>query len=194
MKGTAGDSSPASTRVLTVPNLISSARIACIPIFWILIVDPDSTLVGLLVFSGVVATDWVDGAIARRTGQVSDLGKILDPVADRLVILAGLFALVAVDAFPPWAAALIVIRDLAVLVAGGVLLTRRKLRIDVRWVGKLATFSLMAAIPWIAWGTLGYALADAVFVCGWVAYTIGIIEYYVAAGVYVRDIRAAVVR
>jgi phosphatidylglycerophosphate synthase len=61
----------------------------------------------------------------------------------------------------------------------------------VRWVGKLATFSLMTAIPWIAWGNLGLPLAEAALVCGWAAFAVGIVEYYVAAWVYLQDIRGA---
>ena len=132
--------------------------------FVALIVDPDTTRAGLVLFVIVVATDWVDGALARATGQVSDLGKILDPVADRLAIAAGLIALVIADAFPLWAALLILIRDVAVLIAGLVLLSKRRTRIDVRSIGKVATFALMASIACIAWGNLGYPLAPAALV------------------------------
>ena len=111
-------SEPAQTdRVLTIPNVISFLRIALIPVFVALIVDPDTRRAGLVVFVVVVATDWVDGALARATGQVSDLGKVLDPVADRLAIAAGLIALVVADAFPLWAALLILVRDVTVLIA-----------------------------------------------------------------------------
>jgi cardiolipin synthase len=182
---------PASSRILTLPNLISAARILLIPVFVALIVDPDTTTIGLIMFGFVVATDWVDGLIARRTGQVSELGKILDPLADRAVILAGLVALVVRGAFPLWAAALIIVRDVAIVAGAVFLLAGRRVRIDVRWVGKLATFSLMTAIPWIAWGNLGLPLAEAALVCGWAAFAVGIVEYYVAAWVYLQDIRGA---
>jgi len=188
---TAEGATPASPRILTLPNLISAARILLIPVFVALIVDPDTTTIGVIVFGFVVATDWVDGLIARRTGQVSELGKILDPLADRAVILAGLVALVVRDVFPLWAAALIVVRDVAIVAGAVFLLAGRRVRIDVRWVGKLATFSLMTAIPWIAWGNLGLPLAEAALVCGWAAFAVGIVEYYVAAWVYLQDIRGA---
>ena len=100
------------------PNVISAFRIALIPVFVALIVDEDTTTAGLVLFGIVVATDWVDGTIARRTGQVSDLGKVLDPVADRLAIAAGLIALVLRGVFPLWAAAAILVRDVIVLVVG----------------------------------------------------------------------------
>jgi cardiolipin synthase len=191
---TAEGATPTSSRILTLPNLISAARILLIPVFVALIVDPDTTTIGVIVFGFVVATDWVDGLIARRTGQVSELGKILDPLADRAVILAGLVALVVRDVFPLWAASLIVVRDVAIVAGAVFLLAGRRVRIDVRWVGKLATFSLMTAIPWIAWGNLGLPLAEAALVCGWAAFAVGIVEYYVAAWVYLQDIRGALRR
>jgi cardiolipin synthase len=185
-------SEPAQTdRVLTIPNVISFLRIALIPVFVALIVDPDTRRAGLVVFVVVVATDWVDGALARATGQVSDLGKVLDPVADRLAIAAGLIALVVADAFPLWAALLILVRDVTVLIAGLVLLSTRRARIEVRHLGKVATFSLMAAIACIAWGSLGYPLAPAALACGWAFYAVGIVEYYVATVLYVGDLRRA---
>lgn len=185
-----GDRPPASSRVLTVPNLISAIRIAMIPVFWVLIVDPDTTAWGIVLFGVVVATDWVDGTIARRTGQVSELGKVLDPVADRAAIAAGLVALVVRGAFPLWATVLILARDVAVLIAGAVLASKG-LRIDVRWIGKVATFALMIAIPAVSWGSLGLWPAAAALAVGWPVYIVGIVEYYVAAGVYAVDLRRA---
>jgi cardiolipin synthase len=180
-----------SRRVLTVPNVISAFRIAMIPVFVALILDEDTTTVGLIVFGFVVATDWVDGTIARRTGQVSDLGKVLDPVADRLAIAAGIIALAIRGVFPVWAAAAILARDVVVLVVGLVVLTRRHVTIEVRWIGKVATFSLMVAVPAISWGALDLPLAAAATAVGWVSFGVGIIEYYVAAVVYARDVRDA---
>jgi cardiolipin synthase (CMP-forming) len=182
---------PDTDRILTIPNVISFLRIALIPVFVALIVDPDTTFAGLVLFVVVVATDWVDGAIARATGQVSELGKVLDPVADRLAIAAGLIALVVLDAFPLWAALLILVRDLAILVAGIVLLVRRHARIEVRYIGKVATFSLMSSIGCIAWGSLGYVLSEAALACGWAFFAGGIVEYYVATVLYVGDLRHA---
>ena len=185
-----GDRPPASSRVFTVPNLISAFRIALIPVFWALIIDPGTTAWGIVLFGAVVATDWVDGTIARRTGQVSELGKVLDPVADRAAIAAGLIALIVRGAFPLWAGALILARDVAVLVAGAVL-AAKGLRIDVRWIGKIATFALMIAIPAVSWGTLDQWPAAAALAVGWPVYLLGIVEYYVAAGVYAIDLRRA---
>jgi cardiolipin synthase len=186
-----GTPAGSGSRVLTIPNAISALRIALIPVFVALIVDENTTTAGLIMFGLVVATDWVDGTIARRTAQVSELGKVLDPVADRLAIAAGLIALAVRGVFPVWAAVLILVRDVAVLVVGVFLLTRRHVRIEVRWIGKVATFSLMVAVPAVAWGALGLPLAAAATAVGWVSFAVGIVEYYVAAAVYARDARRA---
>jgi len=191
MNGTAGPSSAASSRVVTAPNLVTLVRIVLIPVFVVLIVHRETSATGIVVFSAVVATDWVDGWLARRTGQVSELGKVLDPLADRMAIAAGLVAFVMRGAFPLWAAVLIVARDVVLVVVGGVVMARHRVRIDVRWVGKLATFSLMVAIPWIAWGRLSMPLGEATLVVGWTAFVLGIVESYVAAAVYARDLRRA---
>ena len=188
MKASGSDRAP-SSRVVTLPNLISAIRILLIPLFVALIVDPDTTTAGLILFGVVVATDWVDGLIARRTGQVSELGKVLDPVADRLAIAAGLIALAIRGAFPWWAAALILVRDVAVFAVGVAVVWRGDVRVEVRWIGKIATFSLMTAIPFVSWGALGLPLAEAGTVIGWAAFAVGIVEYYVAAFAYLRDIR-----
>ena len=180
--------------VATIPNAISLARIALTPVFVALIIDPDTTTAGLCVFAVVVATDWVDGTIARRTGQVSELGKILDPVADRLALAAGIIALAIRGLLPVWAASLILARDAVVLAAGLVVLARRHIRIDVRWIGKVATFSLMVAVPAISWGALDLPLSAAASAIGWVTFAVGIVEYYVAAVVYAGDVRAALAR
>jgi cardiolipin synthase len=190
MKGTGGRE-PASSAILTVPNLLSFVRILLIPVFVYLIVHEGTELAGMVLFGAVAATDWVDGYIARRTNQVSELGKVLDPVADRLAIAAGLVAMMVRGAIPLWAGLAILVRDAAILVAGAVVLARRKVRVDVRFIGKAATFNLMAAITLIAWGNLDLPLADATLAVGWVLYTVGIAEYYLAAAWYAGDLRRA---
>ena len=177
--------------VFTLPNLISAIRIALIPAFVYLLLHPGLEAAGLILFGLVVSTDWVDGYIARRTDSVSDLGKLLDPIADRLAVGAGLIALVVADAFPLWAALLIIVRDVVVFIAGLVLLTRSKVRIDVRYLGKVATFGLMTSVPLIAWGAFGLPLGEAALALGWITFTVAIVEYYIATFRYAQDVRHA---
>src|SRR5439155_12058219 len=108
----------------------------------------------------------------------------------RLAIAAALIALVARGAFPLWAALLILVRDAAILLAGLALL-RRGARIDVRFIGKVATFCLMFAVPAIAWANFHLGLDATLLAVGWIAYVVGIVEYYVATALYVQDFLAA---
>lgn len=186
-----GEPPKATSRILTVPNLFSAARILSIPFVVRAILEPDTSFAGLIALGVVLSTDWVDGTIARATGQISEVGKVLDPVADRLAIAAGLIALVAVGAFPTWAAALILGRDAFLLVAGAVILARHRLRIDVRRVGKIATVSLMLAIGGLSWAGLDGPLADGFAVIGWTCLAVGLVEYYAAAFLYFTDLRRA---
>src|SRR5688500_12794409 len=145
----------ASRRVLTIPNLLSAIRILLIPAFVTLILDGDTRLAGFLLLGAVVSTDWVDGYIARRTGQVTEVGKLLDPLADRLAMAAALITFVATDLLPLWAALVILVRDAVVLGAGVWLALTGGPRIEVRTIGKYATFTLMWGLPMIAWGNAG---------------------------------------
>ena len=179
-------------RIVTVPNLLSFLRILLIPVFVLLILNHGTEGAGLVLLGAVVATDWVDGYIARHTGQVSNLGKLLDPVADRLAITAALIVLVVRDAFPLWAALLVIVRDALILIAGLVLLAKYKVRLDVRWIGKAATFGLMVAIPLVAWGHFELFLHRAAYDVGWLAFWPAIVLYYLAALVYAVDIAKAI--
>lgn len=188
--GPAPEGGASLDRVATVPNLISLLRILLIPVFVVLLTRPDTQLAGLLLLGFTVATDWVDGYVARRTGQVSNLGKLLDPVADRLALAAALLTLAAVGALPWWAAGLVLVRD-ATILAGGLFALRRGVRIDVRLIGKLATFALMVGIPLIAWANFGLGFHEVIRPIGWACYWVGIVAYYAALGVYARDVRRA---
>ncbi len=179
-------------RIATVPNLLSLLRILLIPVFVTLLLHEGTEAEGLLLLGAVVSTDWVDGYIARRTNQVSRLGKVLDPVADRLALIAALLTLVGRDAFPLWAALLVIVRDVAILAVGGILLFRLSVRIDVRWIGKTATLCLMFGIPLVAWGNFQLTLHRAALPAGWAFYGVGIALYYAATFVYAIDISRAV--
>ncbi len=178
-----------TSRVATVPNAISLVRILCTPVFVWLLIHRGHEIWGLALMAGVLATDWVDGYVARRMGQVSEVGKILDPVADRLALGAGLVALVVRGIFPLWAALLILIRDGLVLGVTGWGLALGRPRIDVRFLGKAATFTLMVAVPLVAWGNLDLAAAGAARATGWAGFGVGCVEYYAVLFGYAADLR-----
>jgi cardiolipin synthase len=137
----------ASDRIWTVPNLLSALRLAGVPLFlyWVLGPHHDGWAILLLMAAG--ASDYFDGKIARRYGQFSRLGQLLDPAADRLYILATLLALVARDGLPLWWALALIGRD--VLLAGTLPVLRRHGYgpLPVHFLGKAATFNLLYAFP-----------------------------------------------
>ena len=175
--------------ILTVPNLISFARILLVPLFvWLVVAREDFTAAALLL--GLIgATDWVDGYLARRLRQVSELGKALDPIADRLAVAAAVIVGWATGALPWVVAALLVVRESIVAIGALVLALRTGRRVAVRQMGKVATFGLYFAIPsfYLAEGT-GAAFWEA---SAWVLVVPSLILYVLVAGRYLDDIRHA---
>lgn len=136
-------------RVLTIPNAVTVARLACIPVFLYLLfgTDPPRRVAAAYLLAVLGATDWVDGYIARRFEQVSTLGKVLDPTADRVLLVTSVVAIYIDDAAPKWFLAAAVFREVAVSIAVVALAAAGARRIDVTWVGKAGTFALMFAFP-----------------------------------------------
>lgn len=144
----AGDDDEANLdRIWTVPNVITFVRLACLPLFlWLLFGREDRAYAAwLLAFLGT--TDFLDGYIARRFHQVSNLGKILDPVADRLIFIVGGGAILIDGSVPTWFAVTVLVRELLVSGATLVLAAMGARRIDVTWFGKAGTFGLLMAFP-----------------------------------------------
>jgi cardiolipin synthase len=134
-------------RILTVPNVITFARLAALPLFlWLLFVEEDRAAAAWLL-AALGVTDFLDGYIARHFDQVSNLGKILDPVADRLIFIVGGGAILIDGSVPTWFAVTVLVREL--LVGGATLLLAAAgvRRIDVTWFGKAGTFFLLMAFP-----------------------------------------------
>jgi cardiolipin synthase (CMP-forming) len=180
-------------RVLTIPNAISAARLAGVPVFLWLVLGPrtataDYWAVALLIVAGL--SDWLDGKIARALNQGSRLGQVLDPAADRLYIAATLVALAIRAIIPWWLVALLALRELTV----GLALTALKRRtglatLQVSFVGKAATLCLLYAFPLLFLGDhpgWGGTLAR---VIGWAFATWGTVLYWWAALLYLAQVR-----
>ena len=140
-----------SSRVLTVPNLLSFLRLALVPVFLILLVQGEDAW-ALLVLAVASLTDFLDGAIARRFNQITRLGQLLDPAADRLYIFAALIGLAWRDLVPWWIVAVVVGRDVFLLGLGVVLANYGFGPLPVHQLGKVATFCLFYALPMIMLG------------------------------------------
>ena len=170
--------------VLTVPNLLSVLRLLGVPVFLWLLLGPhaDGWALAILALSGF--TDWADGVLARRLDQHSELGALLDPLADRLYILATLVGLVLRHILPLWLAVVIVGRDI-VLGVGLLLLNRRGIAPpQVHYLGKAATFCLLYAFPLLLLGSHTGTLSAIARPIAW-AFTIwGTGLYLWAGGLY----------
>jgi len=131
----------------TWPNLVTLARLALIPVFvWLLFSTHHRALAAWLL--GVLgATDWIDGWLARRLHQTSTVGKVLDPTADRILVMVGLISVAAAGGVPWWFALATLVREVLVSVLTVVLAALGAARIDVLWWGKVSTFVLMTTFP-----------------------------------------------
>jgi cardiolipin synthase len=131
----------------TWANLVTAVRLALIPLFLWLLFSTNHRAIAAWLLAFLGATDWIDGFLARRLGQVSNVGKIIDPVADRLLVIVGLFAVAAAAGVPWWFALTTLAREVLVSVMTLVLAALGAARIDVLWWGKVSTFALMTTFP-----------------------------------------------
>ncbi|MER7442921.1 CDP-alcohol phosphatidyltransferase family protein [Micromonospora avicenniae] len=182
-------------RVLTVPNLISFLRLLGVPIFLYLLLGAHADVAALVVLAVGGTTDWVDGWVARRLHQVSRLGELLDPLADRLYILATLVGFTAREVVPWQFTAALLARELLLLASLGVLRRFGYGPPPVHYVGKTATFLLLAAFPTLLLASAVPGATDVAGALGWGLAWWGLVLYWVAGAMYViqasRLVRAA---
>ncbi len=174
---------PRDARVLTVPNVISLIRLLLVPVFvWLLFSRQDRGNASLLL-GGIGATDWVDGYIARRFDQGSTLGKIIDPVADRVLLGVGVLAIIIDRSVPLWIGVIVVFREVVISVATLALAAMGARRIDVTWIGKCGTFGLMVAFPCFLASRSTWSIREWFRIAAW-AWIIPsmVLSYWAAAG------------
>lgn len=180
-------------RIVTVPNALTLIRFGCIPLFVWLIAQPNHAgwYPAALLLGALGITDGVDGYVARHFDQVSTLGKVMDPIADRLLLGVGAISIIVVGALPVWVAVVALAREgfvaagfLYVAAAGG-------RRMDVQWAGKAGTFGLMCALPLFLAGHAQDDWHRVAEVLAWVCVTPGLALGWYAAITYVPKAKAA---
>jgi cardiolipin synthase len=180
----AGESAGAAeSRIWTIPNLLSMLRLALVPPFLLLIVVGDY-VAALIVLVVASFTDLLDGYLARRLRQVTRLGQLLDPAADRLYIFAALVGLAANDLVPWWIVVVIVARDVFLLVLGVVLANHGYGPLPVHQLGKVATFGLFFGVPVIMLGLAFPAVQPISEPVGWAITVWGTFLYWWAGVIY----------
>lgn len=177
-------------RVFTIPNLVSFVRLATVGVFWWLLFAVENVaLSGLLIFV-VGWTDWIDGYLARRLNQVSKLGTMLDPVADRLMIASALIGGLIAEVVPALIGWPLIIREVVMALLTSYMVARGAGTLEVRKIGKQATFILYGAIPTFYFASAGI-LTTISLPLAWTAGLLGLALYWYAVILYVNDARSA---
>lgn len=138
---------PDEDRIATVPNALTFVRLLCLPVYLWLLLGMDDRVAAAALLALLGATDWADGYIARHFNQISNLGRVLDPVADRMLFFVGVGGILAVGGAPRWFSVIVLVREALVGGAAVLLAALGAARIDVTWFGKAGTFCLMFAFP-----------------------------------------------
>ena len=188
----AGENTGVSTRIWTVPNVLSMLRLLLVPVFLILVVA-GAYVPALVVLVTASLTDLLDGFLARRFNQVTRLGQLLDPAADRLYIFAALIGLAANELVPWWIVIVIVARDALIVVLGIVLANHGYGPLPVHQLGKAATFALFTGLPVIMLGLAFPAVQPVSEPFGWAVTLWGAFLYWWAGIIYAIE-TARVVR
>ncbi len=175
-----------SSRIVTVPNVLSSFRLLLIPVFLVLLLTHEylTAFITLVVSS---ATDFIDGFVARKFNQVSRVGQLLDPAADRLFIFSTLIGLAWGGFVPWWLAGVIIARDLLLLILGVVLANNGYGPLPVHHLGKMGTFGLLVAMPLLVLAATFPAIDQFANPLGWAAALWGVFLYWWAGVVYVLE-------
>lgn len=184
------EDAPRSNRYLTAPNLFTLLRLCCLPLFLYLLFGRDNPAGAAWLLGGLGATDWVDGWMARRFNQVSEFGKVFDPTVDRVLFIVALTAIIVDDAAPRWFCIAVLAREVLVglMMALATLVWHMK-RFDVTYLGKLATFLLMFAIPGFMLGWSDFPLHTLFLIGAWLLGIPGLVISYYTAVLYVPKVR-----
>ncbi|MFD1827967.1 MULTISPECIES: CDP-alcohol phosphatidyltransferase family protein [Mumia] len=190
---TAATNASSAERVLTIPNALSFVRLLGVPLFLWLVLGPEADVLALVVLVVSGFTDYLDGYLARRLGQMSKVGALLDPIADRLYILAVVFGLAMRDIIPWWLAILLPLRDVLLFALVPFLRTRGYSSLPVHFLGKAATAGLLYAFPLLLLGDDTGTVAGLANVFGWAFAIWGVGLYWWAGLLYVWQVRRLLV-
>lgn len=171
----------------TLPNLLSLLRLALVPVFLVLIVTGHS-ISAFLVLAVASFTDWLDGYLARKLNQVTRIGALLDPAADRLYIFATLIGLAVTGSIPAWLPVVVIARDVLLAFAIPVLASRNYGPLPVHFFGKAGTFALLYAFPLLLLADWWVAAQFVILPLAWAFALWGVALYWYAGFLYVKQV------
>jgi len=192
--------------IYTVANIVTVLRLILVPIFFAVLINGTNDLLSFLLFAVAASTDWIDGQIARRTGTVTEIGKAIDPLVDRLLIASGVLGLYLEGRLPLWMVLLLLARDVYLLSGAWVLARADAERVEVIYIGKITTALLLTGFAGLIlnWPQVpGLGLVESAALPGlgsdpvalgmWFVYA-GIATSLITAGIYTVQARRALVR
>ena len=182
-------STEASNKIFTVPNGLSFLRLLGVPIFFWLITSRHSFGLAVVVLFASGFTDWLDGHLARKLDQQTTFGAMLDPLVDRMYIVAALVALAATHIIPLWVVLVLIARDVYMFIALFILKQYGHSAFPVHFVGKAATMNLLYALPLVLLGTFTGNIGKLSYVVGWAFFMWGIAMYWYGAFLYTAQLR-----
>ncbi len=173
--------------IYSVANLITIVRLILVPIFFVVLMDADgerSRLAAFVIYAIAGSTDWLDGQLARRTHTVTQFGKIVDPLVDRLLLASGVLGLYLIGELPLWVPIVLVVRDMYLLY-GAFVLERHRVILPVSYIGKLTTAVLLVGFSSLIAGwpmAPGAGIVDSGLLPGLGADTVALGMWLVYAG------------
>lgn len=175
-----------STRIFTIPNLLSLFRLLLIPVFLVLLVNGQYVW-ALVVLVASSLTDFVDGYVARHFNQITRVGQLLDPAADRLFIFSTLIGLAWTGFIPWWLAGVIFGREALLLIVGVILANHGYGPLPVHHLGKMGTFALLTAMPLLVLGAAFPEVGGVTDPIAWAAALWGVFLYWWAGVLYALE-------
>lgn len=183
-----GQTREEGNRVLTLPNAITLFRLLLIPIFLFVAWDRHRLILAGLLLGFIGATDWVDGYLARRLNQTSTVGKVIDPSADRLLLIAAGVVTLHQSLMPAWLLVMIFAREIAVASVVGAVAIGFKQRLDVVYYGKAGTLLMMFGFPFFVFAGANTSFSIGFRVIGYVFLLPGLAVLFLALGSYSRKL------
>jgi len=181
--------------IYTVANIVTVLRLILVPIFFTVLINGTNDLLSFFLFAVAASTDWIDGQIARRTGTVTEIGKAIDPLVDRLLIASGVLGLYLEGRLPAWMVVLLLARDLYLLGGAWVLARADAKRVEVVYIGKVTTALLLTGFAGLIlnWPQVpGLGLVESAALPGFGSEPVALGMWFLYAGIVTSLITAAI--